>query len=281
MLTTDIELGFGQSTNIELDFGDDLFYVDIELGFGRKMDLGLSQMQAGIEGVQAHRPAPKPNKLCLQGDFPFEDRCHSTHEEHELQKFPRTGNPDGKIKVCPLTPRLGTQKLSCKMANPTNRFLIAVLGFFVTLLYFNISPTIEMVFKLPNHATNTPPTVNQMDMLSFVSDDSNVLHPPFRIVQVGKYRSYDSLRLVDASFSEQSNMMLSLLRESTALWGECSNLIYSTQAKLEDKLLRLLELCFPTAFGEDSCTTIRSLTDVHMLQDVGKCFPWTESDEKI
>ena len=42
MLTTDIELGFGQSTNIELDFGDDLFYVDIELGFGRKMDLGLS-----------------------------------------------------------------------------------------------------------------------------------------------------------------------------------------------------------------------------------------------
>ena len=164
MLTTDIELGFGQSTNIELDFGDDLFYVDIELGFGRKMDLGLSQMQAGIEGVQAHRPAPKPNKLCLQGDFPFEDRCHSTHEEHELQKFPQTGNPDGKIKVCPLNPRLGTQKLSCKMANPTNRFLIAVLGFFVMLLYFNISTTIEMVFKLPIHATNTPPTVNQMDM---------------------------------------------------------------------------------------------------------------------
>ena len=131
MLTTDIELGFGlgQSTNIELGFGDDLFYLDIELGFGGKTDLGLSQMQAEIDGVQARRPAPKPNELCLQGDFPFKDGCHFTHEEHELKKFPRTGNPDGEIKVRPLTPRLGTKKSICKMANPTNRFLIAVLNF--------------------------------------------------------------------------------------------------------------------------------------------------------
>ena len=129
MMAIDIELGFGQSTNIELDFGDDLFYMDVDLGFGRKTNLGLSQMQAGIDGVQAHRPTPKPNKLCLQGDFPFKDGYHFTHEEHKLKQFPRTGNPDDEIKVYPLTPQLGKKKLSCKMANPTNRFLIAVLKF--------------------------------------------------------------------------------------------------------------------------------------------------------
>lgn len=59
--------------------------------------LGLSQMQAGKDGVQQRRPAPKPNEfykvsLCkhfIQGDCPFGEGCHFAHGEHELKKFPR------------------------------------------------------------------------------------------------------------------------------------------------------------------------------------------------
>jgi len=66
--------------------------------------LGLSQMQAGKDGVQARRPAPKPNEfykvsLCkhhLQGECPFGDGCHFAHGEHELKKFPRTAIPEGE-----------------------------------------------------------------------------------------------------------------------------------------------------------------------------------------
>jgi len=94
-------------------------------------------------------------------------------------------------------------------------------------------------------------------------------------------QSYHSLRLVDASFGKQVNTMLSLLHEGTALWGECSNLIHPIQTKLEDQLLRLLKLCFPTAFNDDSCTTIQSAMVEHTLQDIGKCVPWTESDENL
>mmetsp|Transcript_16216 Transcript_16216/g.24031 ORF Transcript_16216/g.24031 Transcript_16216/m.24031 type:complete len:643 (-) Transcript_16216:493-2421(-) len=63
--------------------------------------LGLSQMQAGKDGVAPRRPAPKPNEfykvsLCkhyLQGECPFGEGCHFAHGEHELKKFPR--NKDG------------------------------------------------------------------------------------------------------------------------------------------------------------------------------------------
>lgn len=61
--------------------------------------LGLSQMQAGKDGMQQRRPAPKPNEfykvsLCkhfLQGECPFGEGCHFAHGEHELKKFPRGG----------------------------------------------------------------------------------------------------------------------------------------------------------------------------------------------
>jgi len=59
--------------------------------------LGLSQMQAGKDGLQARRPAPKPNEffkvsLCkhfMQGDCPFGEGCHFAHGEAELRKFPK------------------------------------------------------------------------------------------------------------------------------------------------------------------------------------------------
>lgn len=62
--------------------------------------LGLSQMQAGKDGVTAvRRPAPKPNEffkvsLCkhfMNGDCPFGEGCHFAHGEHELRKFSKPG----------------------------------------------------------------------------------------------------------------------------------------------------------------------------------------------
>ena len=78
--------------------------------------LGLSQMQAGKDGMQQRRPAPKPNEfykvsLCkhfLQGECPFGEGCHFAHGEHELKKFPRgggagSGGPEGENKEAELT----------------------------------------------------------------------------------------------------------------------------------------------------------------------------------
>lgn len=66
--------------------------------------LGLSQMQAGKDGVTAvRRPAPKPNEffkvsLCkhfMNGECPFGDGCHFAHGEAELRKFPKPGQGQG------------------------------------------------------------------------------------------------------------------------------------------------------------------------------------------
>ena len=65
--------------------------------------LGLSQMQAGKDGLTVRRPAPKPNEffkvsLCkhfLNGDCPFGEGCHFAHGEAELKKYPRPGQHNG------------------------------------------------------------------------------------------------------------------------------------------------------------------------------------------
>ena len=64
--------------------------------------LGLSQMQAGKDGIAPRRPAPKPNEfykvsLCkhfLQGDCPFGEGCHFAHGDNELKRFPKNRSSD-------------------------------------------------------------------------------------------------------------------------------------------------------------------------------------------
>ena len=76
--------------------------------------LGLSQMQAGKDGAQARRPAPKPNEfykvsLCkhyLQGDCPFGEGCHFAHGESELKKFPRVNKDEEATGANELTDNL-------------------------------------------------------------------------------------------------------------------------------------------------------------------------------
>ncbi|KAL7496437.1 hypothetical protein ACHAWT_008917 [Skeletonema menzelii] len=76
----------------------------IDLPLVADFTLGLSQMQAGKDGVTVRRPAPKPNEffkvsLCkhfLSGECPFGDGCHFAHGEAEIRKFPKPGQEENK-----------------------------------------------------------------------------------------------------------------------------------------------------------------------------------------
>ena len=85
----------------------------IDLPVVADFTLGLSQMQAGKDGITAvRRPAPKPNEffkvsLCkhfMSGECPFGDGCHFAHGEDELKRFPKGGQhqksePEGEKEL--------------------------------------------------------------------------------------------------------------------------------------------------------------------------------------